>query len=308
MSESLLLQQLSAEREALAASVTQRAVAIVVSRHRVLSGIHWRGGYVITAAETVAGADRVRITWPEGTNSGQSSEGEIVASDLATDVAVISTSGFSIPEITTRDSLHLGESVVIAGRDAHGPLVSWGAISVAGPGWRSRRGGEIAQRIEIAARVDDRLEGALVADTMGRVAAMLVPGPRSRALGIPVSTIERVLQSIERHGYLPRPYLGIRLQTLWIDSEVAVRFGRHSRRAPVVAGVESGSPAIDAGLEPGDLIETIGGQEVDGVDGVMRALASASVGSSIEVRFRRGGELQTRSVTIGEQPRHGRCE
>jgi len=305
MTESLL-QQFSAEREALVASVIPRAVAVAVARHRVLSGIHWRGAYVITAAETLGGADRVRVTWPETAGPEESAEGEIVASDLTTDVAVIRTAGPRAAEITTRESLRLGESVAIAGRGAYGPIVSWGVVSVAGPGWRSRRGGDIAQRIEIAARLDDRLEGALVADTVGRIAAMLVPGPRGRALGIPASTIERVLQSIERHGYLPRPYLGVRLQTLWIDSTTAARFGRRSRRAAVVAGVEIGSPAAGAGLEPGDLIETMGGEEVDGVDAVMRALVRSQVGSAIEVGLRRGGDLQTRSVTVGEQPRDAR--
>jgi S1-C subfamily serine protease len=302
MPQSPLLQQISAEREALIASVASHAVAVAGSRRRVLSGIHWRGAYVITAAEAIAGADRVRVSWSSASELEESAQGEVVAADLTTDVAVIRTERSAAAEIATRENLRLGEGAMIAGRDAHGPLVSWGVISVAGPGWRSRRGGEIAQRIEIAAPVDDRLEGALVADTAGRIAAMLVSGPRGRALGIPASTIERVLRSIERHGYLPQPYLGVRLQTLWIDSNAAARFGRRSRRAPVVAGVEAGSPAAGAGLEPGDLIETIGGQEVDGIDGVMRALGRAPAGDIIEIGLRRGGELQSRSVRVGERP------
>jgi len=305
MNASSCLQQVSADREALVDSLVSRTVGVAVSRHRVLSGIHWRGGYVITAAETLGGADRVRVAWP-GSGAEASEEAEIVASDLTTDVAIIRTSGSGASDITTREGLRLGESVVIIGRDADGPLASWGMVSVAGPGWRSMRGGDIAQRIEIAARLDDRFEGALVADTAGRAAAMLVAGPRGRALGIPAATIERVLQSTERHGYLPRPYLGVRLQTLWIDSTAATRFGRRSRRAPVIAAVETGSPAADAGLEPGDLIETIAGREVEGVGGVMRALAGISVGSPIEMGLRRGGELQIRSLTVGEQPRHAR--
>jgi S1-C subfamily serine protease len=272
----------------------------------VLSGIHWRAGYVITAAEPLGGAERVRIASHWNVEADEPDEAEVIACDLTTDVAVIRRSGALGPEITTREGLRLGESVVIAGRAAHGPLLSWGMISVAGPGWRSLRGGDIGQRIEIAASLDSRLEGALVADHEGRTAAMLVAGPRGRALGIPASTIERVLQSVERYGHLRRAYLGVRLQTLWIDSTAAARFGRHSRRAPVVAGVESDSPAAGAGLAPGDLIETIAGQEVDGVDGVMRALARAPVGTPIEIGFRRGGELQMRSITVGEHPQRAR--
>src|SRR5215472_11406387 len=106
MTESLL-QQFSAEREALVASVIPRAVAVAVAPHRVLSGIHWRGTYVITAAETLRGADRVRVIWPETAGSEESAEGEIVASDLTTDVAVIRTGGARASEMTTRESLRL---------------------------------------------------------------------------------------------------------------------------------------------------------------------------------------------------------
>jgi S1-C subfamily serine protease len=316
MTASSLLQQASAEREALVASVLPRAVAIAVSRRRVLSGIRWSGSLVVTAAEAVAGADRIRLSSPEDGGSDASSatveaDGEVLAVDLATDVAVIRPSaafpaaaGARPPAVASaRADLRLGESVVIVGHDARGPIFAGGIVSVAGPAWRSRRGGDIARRLEFAAQVDDRLEGALVADTAGRVAAMLVSGPRGRALGIPTATIERVVEAVEHHGYLPRPYLGVRLQTLWLDAPTVARLARRARRIPVVAGVEIGSPAASAGLEPGDLIETLGGEEMAGVDDVMRALARVAIGSAVEVRLRRGGVSETRTITAGEQPR-----
>jgi len=309
MPASTVLQQISAEREALVASIVPRAVAVAVSRRRVLSGIHWRGAFVITAAEALGGADRVRLAW-HGDGAADSGfeieDAEIAARDLTTDVAIIRTKRPPAEAVAVREDLRLGESVAIVGRDARGPLGAWGMVSVAGPAWRSLRGGAIDRRLEIAARLDERLEGALIADTAGRAAAMLVAGPRNRALGIPAATIERVLQSIERRGYLPRPYLGVRLQALWLDSAAVTRFGRRSRRVPVVAGVEIGSPAASAGLEPGDLIEKVEGHEVGGIDELMRAIATAGVGGTIRLGLRRGGELQDRSITVAEQPRDAR--
>jgi S1-C subfamily serine protease len=309
MPASTVLQQISAEREALVASIVPRAVAVAVSRRRVLSGIHWRGAFVITAAEALGGADRVRLAWHSdgvADSGSEIEEAEIAARDLTTDVAIIRTKRPPAEPVAVREDLRLGESVAIVGRDARGPLGAWGMVGVAGPAWRSLRGGAIACRLEIAARLDERLEGALIADTTGRAAAMLVAGPRNRALGIPAATIERVLQSIELRGYLPRPYLGVRLQALWLDSAAVTRFGRRSRRIPVVAGVEIGSPAASAGLEPGDLIEAIEGHEVDGIDELMRAIAAAGVGGTIRLGLRRGGGLQDRSITVAEQPRDAR--
>jgi S1-C subfamily serine protease len=52
---------------------------------------------------------------------------------------------------------------------------------------------------------------------------------------------------VEQHGYLPRPYLGLRLQHLWLDEATRERWGRANRAIAAVAGVEAGSPADKAG-------------------------------------------------------------
>ncbi len=50
MSEYTLLQQSSAERRALIAALTPRIVSIARGPRDVMSGILWRGGYLVTAA------------------------------------------------------------------------------------------------------------------------------------------------------------------------------------------------------------------------------------------------------------------
>jgi len=134
---------------------------------------------------------------------------------------------------------------------------------------------------------------------------MLVPGPRGRLLGIPAATIDRIVAAVEQHGYLPRPYLGLRLQPLWLDAATRARWGRSARSMAAVAGVEPDSPADAAGVAPGDLLEAIDGVAFDDVEGLAAQVAQVVPGRVLELRLRRGGQPQTVPITVGEsrQPR-----
>lgn len=298
-----VLQQWSRERAALSATLAPRAVAIALDKRRSISGIRWRGELVVTAAEALAGSDEVLLASERGEQRAT-----LVACDLATDVAVLRVEGgdaaagpvISEASAPTAAALEAGAGVVIVGRTRRGPLVGFGTVRAAGPAWRSRRGGEIAQRLEFEAALDGRFEGAVVADLSAAVQAMLVPGPRGSLLGIPAPTIERIVAAVEQHGYLPRPYLGLRLQPLWLDDTTRGRWGRTGRSIVAVAGVEPGSPAEAAALAPGDLLEAIDGVAIDSVEGLVAQLAPSDPGRVLELRLRRGGAPQTVKVTLGE--------
>jgi S1-C subfamily serine protease len=297
-----VLQQWSRERSVLAAALAPRAVAVALGAHRSVSGIRWHGAFVVTAAEALAGRDEVMIVSERG-----EARACVIACDLATDVALLRTAeaeppdaAGTAPTAAADPSLEAGAGVIIVGRAPAGPLMGFGSVRLAGPAWRSRRGGAIAQRLEFDAALDRRFEGALVADFAGIAQAMLVPGPRGQLLGIPVQTIHRIAATVQQHGYLPRPYLGLQLQGLWLDEATRSRWGRNSRGLAAVAGVEAASPAEAAGLAPGDLLEAIDGEAIDGVEGFAAQLAQSAPGSALELTLRRGGQPQTVQITVGE--------
>ena len=232
----------------------------------------------------------------------------VVACDLATDVAVLRIDAGEPADApvanpappATADALEAGAGVIIVGRAQRGALVGFGTVRVSGPAWRSRRGGTIARRLEFDAALDARFEGALVADLAGVVGAMLVAGPRGSLLGIPAATIERIVSAVEQHGYLPRPYLGLRLQALWLDQATRGRWGRKSRSVAAVAGVELASPAEASGLAPGDLLEAVNGVTIDDVEGFAAQVAQSEPGRVLELQLRRGGAPQTVKITVAQ--------
>jgi S1-C subfamily serine protease len=315
MNQPNLLQQWSQDRSALAAALAPRVVSVMPasrrwSSGRSLSGMHWRGCWAVTAAEALAGSDQARVIW-----EGAEARAPVVACDLATDVAVLRLAGdppagadhsvgsraIATDRVSASEAmLTAGAGVIIVGRGRAGPLAAFGTVRAVGPAWASRRGGAIDQRLEFEATLDARFEGALVADLAGSPAAMLVPGPRGSLLGIPAATIERIVAIVEQHGYLPRPYLGLRLQALWLDEATRTRWGRAARSVAAVAGVEPQSPAEASGIVPGDLLEAIDDVAVDDVDAFAAQLSQMSPGRPVALRLRRGGQPQTVEIRLGE--------
>jgi S1-C subfamily serine protease len=324
MATNSLLKQYSDERAALVQNAVSKAAAIVLGRRRVLSGIRWRDDLIVTAAEAIGGAEQVDIRL-----DADDVEAQVIATDLTTDIAILRVN--STPTNTTANAgsdaagtsvggnvvaaatgtprptptlLRVGETIAVIGRTLRGPTAIWGTIQLAGPAWSSRRGGKIDQRIELDVGFDPSFEGGAVIDTTGNIVAMAVPGPYHRVLGIPTATIETVVAKIDQFGHLPKPYIGIRLQPLWLDDDTRSRLGRKTRTIAAVGGVDAGSPAENAHIELGDLLLTLDGHAAESVNDMARRIASATPGQTITLEVLRGGKPLTVTVQIGERPRH----
>jgi S1-C subfamily serine protease len=336
MAANSLLKQYSDERAALVQNAVSKAAAIVLGRRRVLSGIRWRDDLIITAAEAIGGVEQAEIRL-----EGDELEAHVIATDLTTDIAVLriasataahaiesnaggpnaanaapgsnaggasvangATSTRGAAADATTSFLRVGETIAVVGRTLRGPTAIWGAVQLAGPAWSSRRGGKIDQRIELDVGFDPSFEGAAVIDTSGNIVAMAVPGPYHRVLGIPTATIESVVAKVDQFGHLPKPYIGIRLQPLWLDDDTRTKLGRKARGIAAVGGIDAGSPAEQAHIELGDLLLTLDGQPAESVNDMARRIASATPGQTITLEVLRGGKPLTIDVQIGERPRH----
>jgi S1-C subfamily serine protease len=138
-------------------------------------------------------------------------------------------------------------------------------VALARPAWHSLRGGTIDSLIRLDLALSAAAEGGAVVDVQGRVLGMAVLGPRRRALAIPASTIERVVDQLLAKGHVFRGYLGAGLQR--------ARLGRSSNgaqpsgtgRGILVASIDPDGPAARAGLLVGDIVTTWNAKPVDRV-------------------------------------------
>ncbi len=278
---------------ALADIVAGAAPSIVaVHSHRALSsGFAWRPDLVVTADEALADEGDIAVTLP----GGERRKAVLVGRDPTTDVALLRVENAGLPPVRLDPApLRAGALALALGAQDGASLVAFGAVSVAGPAWRSMRGGDIAARIELDLKLRRQAEGALVLDAAGHGVGMAVYGPRRRTLVIPAATVERVAALLETHGRIPRGYLGLGLQP--------VRVAGDRSKGAMVMSIDAAGPGAAAGVRQGDVIVSLDGQPLAGVGALMRALGPDSVGRTVVLGLRRAGEALDLPVTIAERP------
>jgi S1-C subfamily serine protease len=287
-----------------AAELVERTASSIVAVHGggrwPSSGIHWRSGVIVTAEEVLERDENIKVMLPGGRVLAASLAGR----DSSTDIAVLRLQPDGLPAAPTADatSLRAGHLVLALGNHEGAPIASLGIVAIAGPAWHSLRGGTIDSLIRLDLALSPAAEGGAVIDVQGRVVGMAVLGPRRRALAIPTSTIDRVVDQLLAKGHVFRGYLGAGLQP--------VRLGRRSNgaqssgigRGILVASIDPDGPAARAGLLVGDVVTTWNAKPVDRVREVMRLLGSDSIGNTVDLGLLRGGAPTTLKVVIGERP------
>ncbi|MFY9969667.1 MAG: S1C family serine protease, partial [Roseiarcus sp.] len=183
-------------------------------------------------------------------------------------------------------------ALVVAAREG-APAASLGIVSYGGPQWRSMRGGLIDARIELSAALRRSSEGGLALDAEGRAFGMAVFGPRRRTLVIPAATIDRVAATLAAKGRIARGYLGLGLQPVKLEG---------GGLGLMAISVDPKGPGAAAGVRQGDVIAAWNGEAVRGLHHLLRALGPDSVGTTVKLSLRRGGEPLELSLVVGERP------
>lgn len=279
--------------DALADAVAATAPSLVsIHSHRARSsGFAWRPDLVVTADEALAEDGEIAVTLP----GGDPRPASIVGRDPTTDVALLRVDGGRLPAVSLAvEPTRAGALVLAVGGGEGVPLQAFGAVALAGPGWRSLRGGEIDARIELDLRLRREAEGGLVINASGQALGMAVFGPRRRVLVIPSATIERVAAKLETHGRVARGYLGLGLQPVRVDGVEGA--------GVMIMSVDRDGPGAAAGVVQGDVIVAWDGRPLGSARALLRALGPDSVGKTVTLGLRRGGSPIELPITIGERP------
>lgn len=283
------IQELSAVLAALVAKAAPGVVSVHSQRSRS-SGFVWRVGLIVTADEALSEEGKVAVTLP----GGETEAAQVVGRDPTSNVAVLRVDRSDLPLVSLSGSpVATGALAVAIGAEDGASTAALGVVSrLAGP-WRSLRGGEIDARIELDLALRRSGEGGLALDAAGRAFGMAVFGPRRRVLVIPSATIERVATTLQSHGRIARGYLGLGLQPVAIDGS--------DRSGAMVMSVDPEGPGAKAGIYQGDILVAWNDEPIANVQSLLRALGPDSVGRTITLGLRRGGETRQVPVTIGER-------
>jgi S1-C subfamily serine protease len=292
MTENTALTQVQDLSAAFVRLVGIAAPSIVgVHSHRSRSsGFFWRPGLIVTADEALSEEGDVAVTQP----GGDSIAARLVGRDHTTDIALLRVDRSDSPHLRLESPpVPVGALALAVGAQDGSATAAFGVVSHSAGPWWSLRSGEIDARIELDLRMRQSAEGGLAIDAAGRAIGMAVFGPRRRVLVIPSATIERVATRLEKHGHIPRGYLGLGFQLVAIEG---------GKRGVMVMKVESQGPAAKGGVHQGDIIVAWNGEPIRHVRSLLRGLGPDSVGQTVTLGLRRGGETKDVPLTIVERP------
>ena len=104
---------------------------------------------------------------------------------------------------------------------------------------------------------------------------------------IPSNFAKRVADQLIRNGEATQPMLGVQ-----VSIAQAITGGA------VVAAVEPGSPAEQAGLKPGDVITRLNDRLIDSADALIAATRSQDFGQTVTLQVERQGEGEPIPVEV----------
>ncbi|WP_197488468.1 DegQ family serine endoprotease [Methylomonas koyamae] len=262
-------------------------------------------GYVLTNNHVIDKADKITVTLADG----RQLNAKLLGTDPEADVAVIQIPADNLTALKVADSnqLKVGDFVVAIGNPfGLGQTVTSGIVSALGRSGLGIEGYE--DFIQTDASINPgNSGGALVnlrGEFVGMNTAILAPSGGNVGIGfaIPSNMAMRLMESLVQHGEVRRGLLGVTTQDL--TPELVKAFSLKSQHGAVVSRVEAGSPAEKAGLEPGDIIVAINGQDVKGGSAQIRnAVGLLQVGDTAELEIMRGEERKTVQATIGKPKR-----
>jgi S1-C subfamily serine protease len=126
-----------------------------------------------------------------------------------------------------------------------------------------------------------------------RTRAWASPSPPSRRSPSAEQLIEQ--------GFVRHPLLGV--TGIDVSPEVAEEFGLDASRGAVVDSVQDGSGADEAGLQSGDIIVAVDGDELATMAELVALVRVREPGDTLQLTIVRDGEELEFDVTLGERPR-----
>lgn len=261
-----------------------------------------KNGYIITNNHVIRGAEDIRVTFTDEITI----DATIIGTDEKTDIAVlqVDTSELNLTEVPfgNSDILRVGDWTLAIGNPfGLGGSVTAGIVSARA---RDINSGPYDDYLQTDASINRGNSGGPLFNMRGEViginTAIFSPTGGSVGIGfsIPSALAEPVITQIIKYGRTRRGWLGVRIQT--VTDEIAESLGLERAYGALVASVNDKGPAQDAGLQAGDIVLSINGQEISEMKMLPRIVAETDIDSEVNVKFWRDGKEQTTKVTIGE--------
>lgn len=293
------------------------------------SGFVWdKEGHIVTNNHVVSGADKIEVTFPDGTIVPATLVGADPDSDLAVLKVDVSANALRPVQMGDSNQVKVGQLAIAIGNPfgLEGTMTT-GIISAMGRSLPSNENAvqsyTIPDIIQTDAPINPGNSGGVLLDAEGKVlgvtSAIESPVRANAGIGfaIPSEIVKNVVPALIKDGKYVHSWLGISGTTLVPELAKAMKLNE-SQRGALVEEVLPNSPAEKAGLRGsdqqvtidgqttkvgGDVITAIDNQPVKEMDDLIAYLArSTKVDQKVTLAILRGGKQETLDVTLAARP------
>ncbi|MDG1709119.1 MAG: trypsin-like peptidase domain-containing protein, partial [Emcibacteraceae bacterium] len=262
-------------------------------------------GVVVTNHHVVDGADEITVALSDR----REFEAEVILSDESSDLAVLKISPKGEPlkviEFSNSDEVEVGDLVLAIGNPfGVGQSVTSGIISALA---RTQVGDDDYQFfIQTDAAVNPGNSGGALVGMDGKLVGINTSiysrsgGSNGIGFAIPVKMVDFVLNAALKDGEIVRPWFGGAGQP--VSSEIAESLGFDRPGGVLVDNVYPGSPADRGGLEPGDIILSIDGEEIFDTQGLRYFIGLGKVGGETILDVMKGDDRRILSIELEIAP------
>ena len=262
-------------------------------------------GHIVTNHHVIANAESINVQLADG----RTADARIVGRDPDTDLAVLAIDlepPVPVAPFGRSDRLKVGDVVLAIGNPIGlSQTVTHGIVSATG---RQQLGlASFEDFIQTDAAINVGNSGGALVDTNGALVGINTAiiakslGVEGIGFAIPVNMVRGVLDDIVAKGRVVRGWIGIVPQD--ITEQQAAQFGL-AQGGVLLTNLFVDSPALKAGLQPGDMLLEIDGTPLRSAQEAIARVAAHRPGTSVTLRVLRNGQPIVVRAQVTERPRN----
>jgi S1-C subfamily serine protease len=287
-----------------------------------------KAGHIVTNYHVVEGARSVEVSF----SNNESMKAKVIGTDPSTDIAVLQVDAHAraltpLP-LGDSDAVRVGDSVVAIGNPfGYDRTVTAGIVSALQRVIQAPNSYSIDHVIQTDAALNKGNSGGPLLNALGDVVGVNsqistgdsgASGNVGIGFAVPINTVKSVAAQIINTGRVEHAFLGISAQP--VTATAAKLFRLPVSHGLLLARVQPGSAAADAGLRPGtqsatlagetyplggDLIDSVDGMALRTLDQLRDVIGDKKPGETITLGVYRGERHRDVKVELGRQPTKG---
>jgi serine protease Do len=271
-------------------------------------------GFILTNRHVVEGAEGLAVIL----NDGRQFEGTVYGIDTLTDLAIVTIDATDLPTapIGTSADLEPGQLAIAIGN----PLgnfentVTTGVVSGLGRRIQASDSSQTSSEqlnnlIQTDAAINPGNSGGPLVNSAGQVIGIntaVSTDAQGIGFSIPIDVAKPIMEQAVAGQDLARPWIGIYYvpinPALAQAEDLPVEYGALIRTEGGQAAIFPDSPAEEAGLQDGDIIVAIDGEQIGPGTDLSMLIVPYSPGDTITLRVLRDSSTSEVEVTLGELP------